>query len=491
LLGDIGRAIRTRLSYGNTVYSATSFEMQFPILLPLRAIYNEISKETNGRRIYRTLKETDPELSGAIDRICKMVRESYQGLAVNVGQELSPAEEEILKIVKDFETEWRVKDRFYSIAEDMLTYGDSVYVTKTTEIVGLSDFRPLPMEYVTAVEKEEQIGSVSEQIYKANIYILNESNEEKLDKWNKDEITHFALNNISTTIEDLEGRYTFGVWSRSPVESLKARLLWKLSLLINDIMLRQHLVPRQHHKINLDSFQPQFFPGDTVEERYEAAKAAAEKYLTDYKTNVATPLKEVDKSIITGMDVEINYLEPRSVTYIDPNPQIDQINRSILAAYAPIETAVTGRGERSYASELVVSSYATLIAEDIADIIRQGFLAVVKNHIKQKYNHQYDDDLDKIEIKIQMVLGIERGERVRQGAVLSASEAITPDEYRNMVGLDPLTEEQKAQIIRRQGPGRGGDFVQTPGDINRDFITSDPDRGYPDTPESRQRRQVT
>ncbi|GAG12967.1 unnamed protein product, partial [marine sediment metagenome] len=262
------------------------------------------------------------------------------------------------------------------------------------------------------------------QVFERNIYVLNESSLEIQRSWPSDEITHFSLNNRAATIYDLLGRYTYGVWSVSPIESLKSDLMWKLTLKINDIMLRQHLVPRQHHKIDLSAFNPMNYPGDTIEARFAAAEAAATTYLKRYKETVATPLKQVDTSVITGMDVEIDYLEPQHVTYVDPNNLFKGINQSIWAAIAPIETAVTGRGERSYASELVVSSYSILVAETLADIIRDEMLLLIKKHIQTKYPGMYDEDLDKIEMNIQLVLGIERGERVRQGAVMMASGAL-------------------------------------------------------------------
>jgi len=485
----------SNLASGSRVLRASSFELQFPILTPLRVIYNKIVACSNAKESYRLLKEVDPELSGAVDRISKMVRSSYQGFGVRPGAVLETSEKELMEALKEFEDEFRIRDHFYAIADTMLTYGDSVYHIAYEDDVGLVELRSLPMEYITAIATQDQKGVMNAQIFEANFYILNEGSSDAAAKeavWAENEILHFALNNISSTVHDLKGRYTYGVWSTSPIESLRAKLLWKLALLINDIMLRQHLVPRQHHKVNLEAFDPRFFPGATVEERYENARAAAASYLDDYKSTVATPLKEVDKSVITDTETEITYLEPKNVTYVSPNELVEQIDRSIWAAIGPVETATTGRGARTYASELVVSSFATMCATIISDIIRISMIEVAKEHIRRKYGGQFDKDLDKIDIKIQFVLGIERGEQVRQFAIMTATDAVTINEARDVIGLGPLREEDKADILRRQiERGRGGQFDRTIADIISDYTRRKEDDNEPVTPQSRRDRQIT
>ena len=489
--------IATNVMLGGTnVIQASTFELQYPVLTPLKVIYDKVSKSTNYKQTYRLLTEVDPELSGAIDRIAKMVRGSYQGFGVRVGTELSNPESELIEYLEDFEKEFRIKDHFYAIADTMLTYGDSLYRVKFEDDVGLAEFRSLPMEFMTAVETEDQASNVSAQVFEANYYILNEGTSgeaaAKEEIWDKEEILQFPLNNISTTVYDLKGRYTYGVWSRSPVESLRSKLLWKLVLTINDIMLRQVLIPRQHHKLDLEAFDPRNFPGDTVEERYAAAEAAAKDYLKNYVITVATPLKQVDKSVITGKTTEIGYIEPNKVSYVDPNSLIDQIDQSIWAAIGPVETATTGRSARTYASELVVSSYASMGALCIADIISEKLVELAKEHIKRKYPGEFDEDLDKIDIETRFALGIEKGEQVRQFAVMSATEIVTADEARAMIGLGPLSEEDWAKIVERQAArGRGGQFDRTIDDIYSDWMRRRQDDNEPVTPESRRDQQQT
>jgi len=498
---DRFRGFFSRKVQASAATAATSFNLQYPLLTPLRVIYDKISRTTNVKEMYRLFKEVDPVLAGAIDRISAMVRTSYQGIGVKIGEGLEDEEEELSEIVKKFEEEFRIKEHFYAIADTILTYGDAVYIAKYDESVGLKELRPLPMEFLTIVESEAQIGIPIAQIFEANIYLLNElgtgveefTDSNKVDnlRWKKEEIAHFARSDISSTVYDIIGRYTYGVWSMSPIEPLRSQLLWKLALQINDLVLRQHLVPRQHHKLDLERFRPELYAGDTIEERMAKAKADAEAYIAAYATTIAVPLKDVDKSIVTGKTTEIGYLEPSKVTYLDPNPLIEQVNQNIYAAFAPVETAVTGRGARTYATELVIASYATLCAESIADIIKTEFLKIIRKHVQTKYKNKYDEHLDKIDIKIRLELEILKGEQVRRLAILSAIPMMTVDELRAEVGKEPLTEEQRAMVISRGGQGRVGDFTQSVDDIARDWMKRREGVQEPRTPESKGTQQRT
>ena len=491
----ITRGIRLRakrLFRGSTIPVLSPVLTQYPVLIPLKEIYRRLSQMGNKYEVYRVLTEIDPELYGALNRLALMVRWSYKGVGVSIGRQLDEKERELLKIVEDFEKRWELPKLFYSIAFHLLRDGDDIYALKFQRGSGLVDMKPLPIPYVTILESEDQIGNVSAQVFERNLYVLNEFSQDKLKTWTKDEIAHFALNNQAEIVRDVHGRLTFGVWSVSPIEPLKARLQWKLAILINDILLRQKLVPREHHKLDLSAFDPALFAGETLEDRIQAAKKAALKHIDEYKTNITDPLKEVDKSYITGKDVEIQYVEPRYVSYIDPNPLIDQISRSIMAATGAPEAAVTGRGRGTYATELVVASYATLCAEAIADIIKGEMLKIIRRHVRLKYNTKFtDEDLNKIDIKIKLMLGLEKGEAARRAAILGTTGIATMEELRSEVGLlRPLTEEEKAQLASR-AIGRGRQIAErTIEDILNDYLKRK-EQPEPVTPESHSQRQKT
>jgi len=458
--------------------------------MPLQRLYKQVTELTTGNKykLYRTLKEIDCELYGAIDRMARMVRHAYGGFVLHVGRTLDERERELLAELHRFEQQWDIPSFFQASADRLFTYGDDVSYVRFGS--GLKEWRFLPMEVITAVESRRQIGDVSAQVFEPKIYVMNELNDDMRQEFPADNIVHISLNNRAQPVYDVIGRYTFGVWSLSPIEPLKYDMLWKLAVKINDIILRQKLVPRMHHKLDLSMFDPNNFAGDTLEERIQAARDAAREYLNKYVSEVATSLKQVDKDFVTSKDVEIVYTEPRHVSYVDPNPMLDQLNRSIYAVIGPVESAVSGRGARSYASEIAVSSYAILVAETVATTIKRKVLEVVRRHIQTKYPGKFDDLLDRIDIKVRLAYGIQYGELIRQAAVLTATNCFTVDEIREMLGYEPLTDEQRQDIAERFGRGRVGQHAQTLQDILRDYIRRQEPQ-EPETPESRRDKQQT
>jgi len=422
-----------------------------------------------------------------------MVRYSYGGLKVRSGEKLDDNEKTLLDRLHAFETEWDIKDYFQAAADRLISYGDEIDLINWDDD-GLSEWRPLPVNVITIVEKATQITDVTAQVFKRGLYLFNENDASggAFKKWQPENILHISLNSRAAIVYDTQGRYTFGVWSVSPLEPLKYKLMWKLALIINDMLLRQKIIPREHIKLDLSNFDPNLFAGATQEARIQAAKTALDTFMSTFKTNFATPLKEVDKSYITGKDIEVEFVEPKHVTYVDPNPMFEQINQSIWAAIAPVEAAVTSRSRQSYASELKIGSVADLVAETLADIIKVKVLWLVKEHFKRAYGYS-DEQLVKVDIKIQLAYGVQLGEMVRQAAVMAATGCFTRDEIRSMLRFEPLTDEQKEEIAEMIGPGRAGQNAETLNDMMRDWIRRHPEavENLPSTPESRTDRQVT
>ena len=170
---------------------ASSYELQYPVVRPLRAMYSKIVGLGNPRKVYTSLYNVDAELAGTIDRLAAMVRTSYQGFNVRPGETLDGDEEELIKILQEFEREWKIKDQFEAIATNMVLYGDQVYITTIAPKIGLTEFTSLPMEYVTAVSNTSQIGGIGSntQIFQPNIYVLNEGadNNGLQKEWTKED----------------------------------------------------------------------------------------------------------------------------------------------------------------------------------------------------------------------------------------------------------------------------------------------------------------
>lgn len=501
LLRRFGRRVKNAIFRGSApVPLISTILTQYPVLMPLEEIYKQLTELGNKYDVYRTLTKIDPELYGAINRLALLTKSSYKGIGVAFGEELDDHEKELLRAVIKIDQKWDFASIFYSVAFHLLRDGDDIYAIKLEDNVGLTGFRPLPIPYVTLIETNNQMGQIDAQIFEPNICVFNELDEPvgtasdaKRQQWNSDEFIQFSLSNRAEIVNDILGRFTFGVWSVSPIEPLKARLLWKLAILINDIVLRQKLVPREHHKLDLSAFDPALFAGETLDDRIRAAKTAATTHINQYKTDVTDPLREVDKSYITDKQIEIGFVEPKNVTYIDPNPLMDQISRSIAVATGSPESIATGRGRGTYASELVVASYVSACVEALADIIKTQLVKLVRRSIRIQYKEKYtDEDLDKIDIRIRSMLGLEKGEATRRAAIMEATGIATLDELRNEVGLDrTLTLEEKEELRMQKVNTQGRPIAErTISDIISDYMRRK-DEPTQDTPESdRQRKQT-
>jgi len=437
---------------------------------------------------HRELLEKDPELYGAINRLALMCAHAYKGVVVHAGHSLDEKEIALKKAVEAFEKTMDFKELFYVISFHLLRDGDDVWVSLANGKQGIVQLQPLPIEYLTAVEKKEQIGQITtEVITGANFYILEELNTSKrriFPENHKQAVWHFALNNRAELVEDILGRKTFGVWSLSPLDSLRDRVLWKQLIVLTDALVRNKIVPREIFKVDLSSFSPEFFEGETLEDRLDAARKAAKKYAEkvakDFGSVPAGRGYVIDKT----SDVEL--LEPSGGVKLASETLQDRINRSIADAFG----LTYERG--TYATELVALSYAVLLPQWIVYRIKTKLLEIIREHIALSHRGVFsEEDFAKVDLKTSLNLDIMKGELIRMVAVLASTGIATRQELRAMLDMDPLTEDQLKDLWLPPGKGgRSGDFAQTVQDIQRDWERRKK-TPEPITPESRHDKQVT
>jgi len=462
---------------------------ELPVLPYLRALPSteEIAiflgkvPQMNKYEIYRELVRRDPQLNYAITQMSMLVQKSYRGITLKAGPTLEEREKRLLEAAQKDADRLNFEKLFFITAKNLLTYGDFICLKNYDHDGKIVFLQPLPIPYVTILEDLDQKNNVAAQIFEANFYILNEGTEKEQD-YTKDEIVHFALDNYAEEVNDLKGRYTFSVWSVSPLESLKTILFWKLSTILTDILWRKRSVPREHHKLDLSAFSPELFSGATLEERINKAKKAAEDELKSYAERVRA--RKPDEGYITGKGVEIEYIEPKKVTYVSPNELIAQLDNIISQCFG-IFPATT------YATAVYAGSYTMLYAEVVATRIKEKLLEVLKENLKDKFD---EDELAKLDIKLEIILARDRSEVIRQIAVLAATGAFTRDELRELLGFLPLTEEQKKELTEIMVSGRGRRIAErTIEDIVSAVIRRirEPERRPPVTPESKKRWQIT
>lgn len=456
----------------------------------LQSALQPMTGTKNRYETYRSFLRMDPEINNAVTRLSLLAQFAYKGVTVRAEHKLSEDEIKLQKRAILAARQFDFRGRFFYIAKHLIRDGDEVFVIHTDDSsnsnMGVQQIQPLPITKLTGISDDSQIGKTDTNIVgPATKYIVNESDESKRQEFPQNDnqkMFHVALDNKAEEIYDIMGRYTFGVWSESPLESLRTRVLWKQAILIADILWRYRNVPREIHELDVSMFSPENFEGKTFAQRLSAYQTAIKAYLKAYAKEIKK--KKVDQGYVVPSGTKIYYNEPKRVAYTSPNDLLDQINVSIregLSAYN-VEAG-------TYATALVVSSYVVLLPELIATKARDSLLEVLKIHLGKKYDTK-KEDLEKLDIKLSLVLDIFRGERIRQMALAAATGTLTLDELRDMAGKDPITDEQVARLVQIvKAGGREGDYAQTLLDI----LAGAGRRIEPEetTPQSRRDRQST
>ena len=104
-----------------------------------------------------------------------------------------------------------------------------------------------------------------------------------------------------------------------PINSLLAILQWKQNLIRNDMIWSNRALPREHHKLDLSQFSLDKFPG-TYKEKVQKANAAAAEAIRAY--NESMMRREADQGFVTGMSVDIGWVEPKTTNWMDPSPRL-------------------------------------------------------------------------------------------------------------------------------------------------------------------------
>ena len=399
----------------------------------------------NRYQLYRKMVKRDTTLNTAVNKMAMLVARSYQGFIVHPGDTEEQSEKDFLKEVNDMGEKMKLGNVFYAAARGMLIDGDVLINPKKINGVPRMDF--LPMSNMSAIR---QYGDVNitwskdmDMLYPgpANYYVYNE-NQVAQKIYSKQNILHIALNNMAEHVEDIIGRNTWGIWSHSALESLRPEVYWRLSSMVNDMTWRMLYLPREHHELDVtDMMDPSLYDGDTEDERRANMMTAVGSALTAYVTGLKNQMPDqgyVTPKVGDISSVVITMIEPKSTTYTTPNELIDQLAMNINSAY---NVKGTAQGRSSFAAENIVSSDSQVAAMFIGMIIREGLLEYMKKLYKDS------EHVEKLDIRLQLILPKDIEALVRQAAVLRAAEVTTINEIRvKYLGLDPLTKEQRAEM---------------------------------------------
>lgn len=425
---------------------------------------------------YREMLEIDGELRAAVDDFAFMIEHAFNAIVIHPGHEMSAGEENTIKLARDFGDHLDIGGCFYACGNNILQDGDIVIAIRRSRDPWELVF--LPMDYITAVQSLDQIGDDSRVVTEANYYILNEQNlffqgiqhgeigiedlMEGRDYYYKDDIIHISWNNKGSVVKDNYGRTCYNVWSMSRLQSIKKNFEWKMNMSDIDITWRNKMLPRLHHKINMESYAPEKFSGPW-ETKLATARTAGQKVLSEYAEN--SEYKHPDQDHITGDAVNISVIEPQSTTYHAPNELFEYFIAVYCAITGTPKAALKGESQGSYAAELLINQYASMRAEILAKKIGRHFTKFIREYL----NHVYEQDskalskkaIESVEVQVNLMFNKDFRELGRFISLLAASGILTQDELRKFLGFLPLTDEEQERLVLISGantvlPGSAG-----------------------------------
>jgi len=436
-------------------------------------------------KVFETLKtdlelaeefvDTDPVVGGNAEALALLVQKAYRGprLAPMIKDESEDAESMKRKSTLTIQSADTIlynmdfKGMLFSCAINIWQDGDVVI-----RVLGNTRFQMLPRKYLTALPKNYvttkgnklvttwvgrfgpssgnfntilEVPATSgtegnEILTYADYYILNEGTayEEVIPR---SEIIHIKMHPYGRTVIDGQGRTCFSLWSAPPLRRIKKSMLWKANAMVNDILWRDAMPPREHHKLDLSMFHPDEYEGASKEERIIAARQAAMRVVNEHIKNISH--KEVDVGYVTDKDTEIDMLESKSHTYADPNELLLQLDQNIHATSGIPRGMMYGEGKGAYASELLTSNYAGLRAEFIGDRIARPFEDWLKDYMKSNYERTCGiKQIDRIRLKFRLILPRDVREMGQAINFLVDSMIVDVAQILEVTGLDPMTPDQ-------------------------------------------------
>ena len=445
-----------------------------------RLIDSRTQRKSNRYTEADALVNMDERLWSVIELAAVMVRKSYNGISLKpegnepIPQNMSNAEENAILEAKDFADKLDIPGLLYTYTKDLWKYGDAVDKITFYGGSGVSKITPLPMNLVTAIDSRKQFQNAlsmdGEVIQDPRFYVVDEMNRNLRVKDQiipAGRILHISFDNRRQWLTDNIGRWTFNVWSHSPIETLKVLIEWKHNLIRNDLLWRNRLLPREHHKLDLSVYDPSKYTG-TYSTKVTNAKSDATNAIKDYNDKIKR--READQGFTTGTNVDIDIIEPKSTNYTSPNSIIDQIN-SLISTPTGTPGALVGGESKGFTSLLHSSSFTAMRADIYAMRITSALEDLMKRHVALVRPGLKKEVVDRLFIRNRLILDRDRTELAKIIGVLTGTNIFTPSEIRQIWGLDPLTEAQAEEINN---------------DLNRpaqtDSVTEDLLRENPESP---------
>lgn len=410
----------------------------------------------------------DDRIRSNLDLFAKMTARSFQGVDITQKgdlvnpRELDQNESAMLLTAQELVERLKFKRLYESYCKSLIKYGDVIEHIETdpsfldeefeeeSEADGaITGLTPLPINQITIIDETGRIEDPepTKVITQGNIYVIDEENADQTEEdpvqYPKEEVLHISLDNRTNWKEDLLGRPTFGIWSDSPLKSIIYLIEWKHNLIRNDMIWRNKMMPREHHKLNMSAFSPDNYSGSTFSERLSSAKIAATTEMNIYANSIRS--QQPDQGYVTSTDVTIETVEPKSTTYVQPNAMINQLDTKIAALTGTPE-ALSGGETGGFSSIEFSGTFVSMRAEEMAEIIGAGLERILWKHIKAIHPSIDIKDIKRVKLKHRLILDRDLTERAKVISILTGTKVFTPTEIRDIFGLEAMTQAQQDEI---------------------------------------------
>jgi hypothetical protein len=437
---------RTRMFFSNvrTVWASPSDKVvaSRTLTTDLAAFLIDMSnfKDKPEAEIIEQIYKVEPEVGGSIDRMSTMTGDAFKGFVLrNTGDELDDLEEEMIRIANEEAETTQVREWFEALAEVLFMHGNLYTYEDPTSLT----IEILPNRSITILDdlnRKLADPKMTQAITKANYIIIDEgSTEERVIDVN------FRITKYKSTpiwAKDNKERDTFGIYSSSPVYRTILNIWQKRQLQIIDVLWRYKMIPREHHQFSAEMFNMANYAGDLNTKR-NSARADAESIMGSYAQKIKQSAPDI--GYVTLDTTKITTVEPKSAGYMAANEIIAQLNNQIFIALTTPKSILAGGASGSYASELVVTNYVAIKVISLANKIKPIILENMRKRLSKK-NGQYP--VDKLDIKIDMILSNSKLELYRQAAIMGALGVFDESEIRDLVGYEPLREDQREHIVQ-------------------------------------------
>gem|GEM_PF-6491290 len=384
-------------------------------------------KYSNRFQIYREAAKFDNTVALALSYVPMTVKNSYVGVSIDpkaTKDGFRPTEgflDNVNQILSEIQFTSKLEEIITSLLQDGIYVGRLHLRSKATvddsgevpsfKFEGRIDhMESLPIENVTLVD-DETYSNKSDLlrsdwvIRKVDHILVNEGYDSKGKKvgaapaGNKlnaevhlfpKEVLIISYQNEHHAQIDQNNRTTFGIWGKSPIDSVMVFIKGKITSFIDFLRWQHNAAPRWHHQLLLkELLNPDNFGGDVEKAKEEATRIFQEHkrslYYTDDDPNSITykqSLKsEPDEAFVTTDDINIDFKggTGSNIQVIDIFQLCDrQISNRfgvslVLAGYEEGSTYAVGKVSASFMSKMG-NGLIRSIEDDVKKFLQNEFL---------------------------------------------------------------------------------------------------------------------